>query len=67
MAYAWGLFLFAIPLACADYLGWRSDCEFPDLFERMWWPVRTILITLLLYGVFFLAQREANEFIYFAF
>jgi alginate O-acetyltransferase complex protein AlgI len=66
-AYAWGLVLFAIPLACADYLGWRFDCEFPDLFERMPWPVRTILIAVVLYGILFLARREANEFIYFAF
>jgi multidrug transporter EmrE-like cation transporter len=66
-AYAWGLVLFAIPLVCVDYLGWRSGCEFPDLFERMPWPVRTILIAALFYGILFLARREANEFIYFAF
>jgi alginate O-acetyltransferase complex protein AlgI len=66
-AYAWGLVLFTIPLACADYLGWRFGCEFPDLFERMPWPVRTILIATLFYGILFLARREANEFIYFAF
>jgi alginate O-acetyltransferase complex protein AlgI len=66
-AYGWGLVLFTIPLACADYLGWRFGCEFPDLFERMPWPVRTILIAALFYGILFLARREANEFIYFAF
>jgi alginate O-acetyltransferase complex protein AlgI len=64
---AWGLFLFVIPLASTDYLGWRFDCEFPDLFERIPAPVRAILIAVLIYGIFFFARREANEFIYFAF
>jgi hypothetical protein len=65
--YAWGLFLFTIPLACFDYLGWRFGCEFPDLFQRMSWMLRAVLIAVLFYGILFFARREANEFIYFAF
>jgi D-alanyl-lipoteichoic acid acyltransferase DltB (MBOAT superfamily) len=65
--YCWGLLLFALPLWITDYLGWRKQGEFPDLFEAMSWPVRTVAILVLLYGIIFFARREANEFIYFAF
>lgn len=65
--YSWGLLLFAIPVWVTDYRGWRKQGEFPDLFETMSWPTRTITILVLLYGIIFFARREANEFIYFAF
>jgi len=65
--YAWGVFLFALPLWTTDYLGWRRNCEFPDLLESMPWPVRSAVIVALIYGIIFFARREANEFIYFAF
>jgi hypothetical protein len=35
----------------------------PDLFARMPWLVRGVL----LYGMLFFGRREVNEFIYFAF
>jgi D-alanyl-lipoteichoic acid acyltransferase DltB (MBOAT superfamily) len=63
----WGLVLLAVPLWVTDYLGWRRGCEFPDLFDRMSWPVRAAMILVLIYGIVFFARREANEFIYFAF
>jgi hypothetical protein len=65
--YGWGLLLFAVPVWITDYLGWRRGCEFPDLFEKMPWPVRGLVIPALIYGIIFFARREANEFIYFAF
>lgn len=67
VVYAWGTCLFALPVVVTDYLGWRRGVEFPDLFERMPWPVRAGLILALVYGIVFFARREANEFIYFAF
>jgi alginate O-acetyltransferase complex protein AlgI len=65
--YSWGVMLFALPVLIADYLGWRRDCEFPDLFDRAHWVVRGAGILALIYGIIFFARREANEFIYFAF
>jgi D-alanyl-lipoteichoic acid acyltransferase DltB (MBOAT superfamily) len=66
-AYAWGVFLFAVPVWITDFLGWRQNCEFPDLFGKMYWLDRVPLILALLYGIIFLARRQANEFIYFSF
>ena len=65
--YAWGVVLFALPVGVTDWLGWRRNCEFPDLFETMPWLVRVAAILTLFYGIVFFARREANEFIYFAF
>ena len=65
--YGWGLIIFATPLWLTDYLGWRRNCEFPDLFETMPWLVRAAVILALIYAIVFFARREANEFIYFAF
>ena len=63
----WGLAIFVIPVWLTDWLAWRRGCEFPDLFERMPWVIRGLLILLLVYAIVFFARREANEFIYFAF
>ncbi len=65
--YSWGVIIFTIPVCITDYLGWRRNCEFPDLFESMPWLVRTVIIVALIYGMVFFGRREANEFIYFAF
>ena len=65
--YAWGTLLFAVPVWVTDFLGWRRNCEFADLFEIMPWLVRAVAIVALIYGIIFFARREANEFIYFAF
>ncbi len=66
-AFGWGLLLFMVPVWVTDYLGWKRDCEFPDLFVKMPLAVRVVLIVALVYGMVFFARREANEFIYFAF
>src|SRR5216683_2372920 len=65
--FGWGLTLFMLPVWITDYLGWRQDKEFPDLFGTMSWLVRVPIILALVYGIVFFARREANEFIYFAF
>lgn len=65
--YMWGLFVFAVPLLLFDYLGRRRNCEFPDLYPLMPSWVKVLTILLLIYGIAFFGQRQANEFIYFAF
>ena len=65
--YGWGLTLFMLPVWITDYLGWRQNREFPDMYGAMPWLVRVPVILTLLYGIVFFARREANEFIYFAF
>ena len=65
--YGWGLTLFMLPVWITDYLGWRQNREFPDMFGAMPWLVRVPVILALVYGIIFFARREANEFIYFAF
>jgi alginate O-acetyltransferase complex protein AlgI len=65
--FGWGVFIFMLPVWVTDYLGWKHECEFPDLFERMPLAVRVALLLALIYGMVFFARREANEFIYFAF
>ena len=41
----------------------RDQGIFPDLFARMPWLVRGVLLC----GMLFFGRREVNEFIYFAF
>jgi alginate O-acetyltransferase complex protein AlgI len=65
--FGWGLMLFMIPVWITDFLGWRRDNEFPDLFGAMPSLVRVPIVLTLVYGIVFFARREANEFIYFAF
>jgi len=66
-ALLWGCVLFIAPMVMLDYLAYRRNVEFPDLYVRMPLPLKVIAIVLLLYGIVFFARREANEFIYFAF
>jgi alginate O-acetyltransferase complex protein AlgI len=65
--YAWGLVLFGAPVLVMDLLAYRRGCEFHDLFRDMGTLSRAALALALLYGIIFFAQRQANEFIYFAF
>jgi alginate O-acetyltransferase complex protein AlgI len=65
--FSWGLLLFTIPVLITDYIAYRRDCEFPDLYDRMPDLVKAVVMLLLLYGIVFFGRREANEFIYFAF
>jgi alginate O-acetyltransferase complex protein AlgI len=63
----WWLFVFAVPIALADFAGYVKGCEFPDLWHWMPIPVRALLLVSVFYGIIFFASRQANEFIYFAF
>jgi hypothetical protein len=65
--YLWGLIIFATPVVLFDYLGRRRNCEFPDLFQCMPPWIKVSVILMLVYGIAFFGQRQANEFIYFAF
>lgn len=65
--YMWGLIIFATPVVLFDYLGRRRNCEFPDLFQCMPLWIKVSAILTLIYGIAFFGQRQANEFIYFAF
>lgn len=65
--YCWGIVLFGSAVWVTDYLGWRNDCEFVDLYDRMPMLVKVAVIYVTLYGIIFFGRREANEFIYFQF
>lgn len=63
----WGLVIFGLPVVVTDYLGWRNNGEFIDLFDQMSNLTKTLVTLALVYGILFFGRREANEFIYFAF
>lgn len=65
--YMWGLIIFATPVLFFDYLGRRRNCEFPDLFQSMPLWIKVLVTLVLIYGIAYFGQRQANEFIYFAF
>jgi len=54
-------------VAITDYLGYRGDVEFPELFRR-WNPyVVAGVATACYFGITIFARREAAQFIYFQF
>ena len=65
--YLWGVLIFGIPLIVTDYFGWIHNVEFGDLFDKLSWAAKCCLILLIIYSIAFFGQRQANEFIYFAF
>jgi D-alanyl-lipoteichoic acid acyltransferase DltB (MBOAT superfamily) len=65
--FGWELFLLAVPLVVTDFIGYRRNCEFPETFASWYWPVRVLVIVLLIYGIELFGRREGNAFIYFAF
>lgn len=66
-SYFWGVLIFGIPLIITDYFGWIHNVEFVDLFDKLDWVAKSFLILLIVYSIAFFAQRQSNEFIYFAF
>lgn len=62
-----GVAIFSVPILIADYIGYRRNEEFPDVWERMPVAVKALSVVVLLYGIQFLGRRESNEFIYFQF
>ena len=65
--YARGILVLGAIVAITDYLGYREDVEFPDLFRR-WNPyVLTGLAVACYFGITIFARRETAQFIYFQF
>jgi alginate O-acetyltransferase complex protein AlgI len=65
--YAWLICLFWIPILIFDFLGWRRNGEFTDVFPSLGNPVKIAVALTLIYGIVFFGRRQASEFIYFAF
>ena len=65
--YSWGVILFAVPLFITDYLGYRKNAEFSDLYPEFPDTVKIFLIVVFFYLIVFLARRQSSEFLYFAF
>lgn len=60
------LFLGAI-VAITDYLGYRKNVEFPELFKNCNPYLTAIVAALCYFGITVLARREGAQFIYFQF
>lgn len=64
---ATSFFLYALPVVAADVIAYRRNCEFTDLFVEMPIWLKSALILLVCYSLFFFASRYPDEFIYFRF
>jgi alginate O-acetyltransferase complex protein AlgI len=65
--YARGIVALGIVVLVSDYLGYRRDVEFPELFRR-WNPYVAAAFAVACYlGITIFAKREAAQFIYFQF
>lgn len=65
--YGWGLILFSASIIIFDYIAWKKNSEFSDIYNLQTLPIKVFLLIFLIYGLQFFGKREANEFIYFAF
>jgi D-alanyl-lipoteichoic acid acyltransferase DltB (MBOAT superfamily) len=67
LEYFWIFLMFMIPIFATEVIGYRFDCEFPDLRDRfpMWLTV-TLYIGMF-YAVVWFGKRASNAFIYFQF
>lgn len=63
----WILLLFSAPIVITDYMGYRRQCEFVDLYERFGRGLKVLLFVFVFYAICFLGKRETYDFIYFAF
>lgn len=63
----WGLVLFTVPLMIFDYLGYKHDVEFPDVWMKLPLIPQVLTLVAIFYAVLFFGRRVSNEFIYFAF
>lgn len=66
-ALAYGLCLFALPLVLTDWLGYRKNREFIDLWPHLPPAGKTLLYVLVFYLIVMFGARENHEFIYFRF
>ena len=65
--YSRGVVALGSVVAITDYLGYRQDVEFPELFQR-WNPyVAAVFAAACYFGITIFAKREAAQFIYFQF
>jgi D-alanyl-lipoteichoic acid acyltransferase DltB (MBOAT superfamily) len=64
---AWTFVVYAVPVCIADWIGYRKNSEFPDLWGAMPALAKVALLVGVFYSMVFLGARQANEFIYFAF
>jgi alginate O-acetyltransferase complex protein AlgI len=65
--YARGLVALGAVVAVTDYLGYRRDLEFTDLFREMNPYVGAVIAVACYFGITVLAKREGAQFIYFQF
>ena len=63
----WGLVLFGLPLVLTDYVAWRRDVEFADIYFDWGWVPRSAIYVAIFYAIVFFGARLQNEFIYFQF
>jgi D-alanyl-lipoteichoic acid acyltransferase DltB (MBOAT superfamily) len=64
---AWGLAIYSVPLAVTEYLGYRRNKEFIDLYSNWHWFVKAMALVSIFYAVVLFGARKQSEFIYFQF
>jgi D-alanyl-lipoteichoic acid acyltransferase DltB (MBOAT superfamily) len=64
---AWGLAIYSVPLAVTEYLGYRRNSEFIDLYPNWHWFAKGIAYVSIFYAVVLFGARKQSEFIYFQF
>ena len=67
LRYCYWMALFWIPMLLLDYVGWKRDGEFPDVFPKLSTAAKVAIALALFYAIVFLGRRQASQFIYFAF
>lgn len=65
--FGWGTVLFATPVIITDYLGYRQNREFGELYGAFSTVTKILLIVLFFYSIVLLGRRNSIDFIYFAF
>jgi alginate O-acetyltransferase complex protein AlgI len=65
--YTRGLIFLGSIVLITDYLGYRRDVEFPELFRKLNPYAAAVLAVGFYFGLTVLAKREAAQFIYFQF
>ena len=63
----WGLALYSIPLCVTEFLGYRRNSEFVDLYANWTWFTKAMVYVSIFYAVVMFGARKQSEFIYFQF
>ncbi|HEV2956153.1 MAG TPA: MBOAT family O-acyltransferase [Xanthobacteraceae bacterium] len=61
------LLLLGAVVIATEFIGYRNDSEFVDLYPSAPWWLRGLLLVAAFYGIVFFGALEQNEFIYFQF